>query len=129
MSLYTEEERLQLQQRKLRVFLEAFVPLAVSELQGQGGPDERDRQRARQFGEALASHGDVLLFPTRAKEATANRERIPGTADVAGQLARYLAVMAFSPGGVAFLLADEPLHFEASIDPDGRETMSEKQDE
>lgn len=128
MSLYTEEEFQVLQQRKLRIFLETFVPIAIWELQAQGGPDERDRELARQFGEVLASHGDALLFPTKAREATAQRPRIPGTSDMAGQLARYLAVQAFSPGGVTFL-ADEPIHFEASLDSDEAiETSRENQD-
>lgn len=128
MSLYTEEEFLELQQRKLKVFLETFVPIAIMELQMQGGPDERDRERARRFGEILASHGDALLFPTKAREATAEKPRVPGTSEMAGQLARYLAVQAFSPGGVTFL-ADEPLHYEASLDPDEAiEIIGENQD-
>lgn len=129
MSLYTEEERLDLQKKELGIFLETFVPLAIWELQRNGGPDTRDRELARCFGAVLASHGDALLFPTKAKEATAGRERVPGTQDMAGQLARYLAVMAFSPGGVTFH-ADEPLHYKASLDPDEAiETTGENQDE
>lgn len=120
MSLYTEEEFIELQKQKLRIHLETFVPLVIMELQRRGGPDERDRQRARQFGEVLASHGDALLFPTKAKAATTDRPAIPGTSEMAGQLARYLAVMAFSPGGVTFG-ADEPLHFEIETDPNDGE--------
>ena len=120
MSLYTEEERAMLQRRGLRMFLEAFVPPIMMELAAQGGPDELDRQRARQFGAVLASHGDALLFPTKAKAATTDLPANPGTQEMAGQLARYLAVMAFSPGGVTFV-ADEPLHFEIKIDPNDDE--------
>jgi hypothetical protein len=116
MSLYTEEEFDELQRRKLRIHLETFVPLLILELLRQGGPVELDRQHARHFGEVLASHGDALLFPTRAKVATTDRPAIPGTPEMAGQLARYLAVMAFSPGGVTFV-ADEPVHFEIETDP------------
>ncbi|GHO98662.1 hypothetical protein KSF_087100 [Reticulibacter mediterranei] len=80
----------------LQTSLSAAVPLRVLDYYEQGGPTAADVEAARVYGrDALAPHGDLLLFRSR-KEGE--------TAALFNGLAKALAVLAFLPGGVPPLL-------------------------
>lgn len=79
-------------QALLRTSLSAAVPLWVLDFYEQGGPTAADIEAVRVYGrDALAPHGDRLLFRSR-KEGE--------TAALFNGLAKALAVLAFLPGGV-----------------------------
>ena len=79
----------------LRCALEVAVPLWIERVR-DWSEAERARRRAV-CSQAVAKHGDVILYRERGK-----------TADAFNRLAEGLALLAFVPGGVT--LGD--LHFE-----------------
>jgi hypothetical protein len=82
-------------QELLQTSLSVAVPLWVLDFYEQGGPTTADIEAARAYGrDALAPHGDTLLFRSR-KEGE--------TAAMFNGLAKALAVLSFSPGGVPAL--------------------------
>lgn len=91
-----------------RAALEAGVPLAMHELERQGGPLERDYEQARAFGVTIATEGADILFRSKKRGVTAN---------LMTRLIRALAVLAYAPGGVTVV----GLHFDAGRpDADGK---------
>ncbi len=94
----------------MRLHVETCVPLMVYEILRSGGIDERHLARAKEHGQAIAEHGDALLYregTTRNKEGQINNI---GTAEMVNKLVEGLAILSFCPGGVTFL----GLHFDAS---------------
>lgn len=92
----------------LRDTLAAGVPLAMADLERQGGPLERDYAEARAFGETIATEGADILFRSRKRGVTAA---------LVTRLIRALAVLAYVPGGVTVA----GLHFDAGRpDADGK---------
>lgn len=79
----------------LVIALQAAVPLRMLELAKlhQHQRDYRVREWAEQACDAVASHGDDLMFGSKRKGATA---------DVFNHLAKGLAALACCPGGVTF---------------------------
>ncbi len=82
----------------IRCTLSALVPIAIFDLQQQGGPTDYHRERASAFGVKLGSEGDTLLYYVKGK-----------TGKIMGEFCEVLAVLAFVPGGVTVF----GLHFEA----------------
>ena len=76
---------------QLAAFMEIAVPMAICEIQGNGGPTDVDWSEARRFVSDLAEHGDVLLYGAGRKGQAA---------DLASRLAHAVAVLSFCPGGV-----------------------------
>lgn len=74
----------------LEICLSAAVPLWIDDLKQKGGPDDRDRELAQEYGSILAEKGDVLQFGGKKGEA----------ADLFNKLAHAVAVLAFQPGGI-----------------------------
>lgn len=83
----------------LPIFLSCSVPLRIMEMLRKGGPTDLDYELARNFRDALAEHGDTLLYGGKPGEA----------ASLANRLAHAIAVLAFSPGGIIIF----GQHFEA----------------
>lgn len=77
-------------EHQLTLFLECSVPLYIAALSDQGGPFDADIEAARAFGPELAARGDLMLYGGKPGEA----------AELAGGMARAIAVLAFCPGGV-----------------------------
>ena len=75
-----------------RAALAAGVPIAMQDLEQQGGPLERDYEAARAFGETIATEGADILFRSKKRGVTAK---------LMTQLIRTLAVLAYAPGGVS----------------------------
>jgi hypothetical protein len=75
----------------LQASLEIAVPLWIERLNAKGGPDAEDFSRASEFGEVLASRGDVLLFRGGKKGESA---------ELFNRTAEAIAVLSFLPGGV-----------------------------
>lgn len=76
----------------LRITLGAAVPLWIAELR-KLTPEQRIAL-ARECGDIVAAKGDVIQF----------RSKKPGeTAKAFNALAKGIAALAFSPGGVTFL--------------------------
>lgn len=75
----------------LTAALQVAVPLWAEAMREWG--DEALRAKARECGEALASHGDDVLYPGRPKGSTAS---------AFNTLAQALAVAALQPGGTDF---------------------------
>jgi hypothetical protein len=71
------------------------VPLRIAELLALSPPDRASRMALwqRESGQAIASHGDQILFRSKHRGETA---------EAFNHLARGLAVLAFAPGGVTF---------------------------
>ena len=84
----------------IRCTLEALVPIAIFDLQQQGGPDVYHQERARAFSSKLGAEGDTLLYNVKGK-----------TGKIMGEFCEVLAVLAFVPGGVTVF----GLHFEAVV--------------
>lgn len=90
------------QGKPLRLWLELAVPIALADLARRGGPSAEDYATAPEAAKALAEKGDRLMFGGRKGEAGA----------LAALLARRLAILAYSPGGVTFA----GLHWEVVIE-------------
>jgi len=80
--------------------LSALVPIAIIDLQQQGGPTDWHREQARAFGHVLGSEGDTLLYNVKGK-----------TGKNMGKFCEVLAILAFVPGGITTF----GLHFEANV--------------
>lgn len=78
-------------ERILWLIVATLLPLAIEEIAHRGGPTEADFERSRAAGFDLASSGDALQFGGR----TAAERRVGS-----GAIARALAPLAWSPGGV-----------------------------
>lgn len=76
----------------LQVSLATAVPLHIAELRGRSTEDLL--RIAQESATEVASHGDVVLYRSKKKGATAS---------AFNALARGLAVLAFAPGGVTFM--------------------------
>ena len=73
----------------LPLFVDAFVPLRIAELEAQGGPTDDDWARVKTYPADFGPRGEALLY------------RIKGeTGEMAGKLLDAIAVLAFSPGGI-----------------------------
>lgn len=87
----------------LRIALGAAVPLWIHEFR-KLTPEERIKI-VRECGDIVAEKGDVIQFKSKKRGETAK---------AFNALAKGIAVLAFSPGGVTFL-GD---HYEATLTPD-----------
>jgi hypothetical protein len=85
----------------LKISLSAAVPLWIERFK-QLTDDER-MAIAREAAQVVAEKGDIIQFRSKRKGETAN---------AFNQLARGIAVLAFSPGGVTVF----GLHFEVGLD-------------
>jgi hypothetical protein len=86
----------------LQASLELAVPLWISKLQYK--PMDYVLERARECGQMVASHGDIIQF----KSPKSSKETV-GTASAFNHLAEGIACLAFAPGGVTVF----GLHWEA----------------
>lgn len=97
----------------LLITLDAAVPLWLAELRSMTPIQRAEHVRtwAAEAAEVVASHGDTLMFRTRSHKLRAVQlgpasRRKPGaevsTAATFNALARGLAALAMSPGGVLF---------------------------
>jgi hypothetical protein len=82
----------------LEISLSAAVPLWIENLKAR--PWCEVKRRADICAQAVAEHGDVILYRSK---------KLGASADAFNRLAEGLAACAFAPGGVKFL----GLHFEA----------------
>lgn len=85
---------------RLRAHLQTHVPPLMQYYQRKGGPSERDFIRIRPFGQYIAEHGDIILFPTG---SGSDEEGL-------AKIVEGVAILAFAPGGITLL----GLHFDAS---------------
>lgn len=74
----------------LGISLDAAVPLWIAQLQLQ--PWAYVQERAKECGQHVAEHGDVIMFKEKGK-----------TGSAFNRLAEGLAALSFCPGGVKFL--------------------------
>lgn len=81
----------------LEITLQAAVPLWIEKLKRES--PERILEIARECGDFIAEHGDVVQF----KSSPAENKKFGGTAAAFNHLAQGLACLAFAPGGVKFL--------------------------
>ena len=73
----------------LPLFVDAFVPLRIAELEAQGGPTDDDWTRIKGYPADFGPRGEALLY------------RVEGeTGEMAWKLLDAIAVLAFSPGGI-----------------------------
>lgn len=72
----------------LMAHLDCAVPLLIAGMRAAGGPSEAEWVRGHQFARRLSADGDVLLFSG------------PDAAELAGEAALFVALLAFSLGGV-----------------------------
>jgi hypothetical protein len=87
----------------LTMTLSAAVPLWIDRLKLR--PLAEVLERARECGQFIAEHGDIILY----KSSPAEVRKFGGTAEAFNRLAEGLAALSFCPGGVRFM----ELHFEA----------------
>lgn len=71
--------------------LQVAVPLHIAEIRDWSS--EKRLREAKIAADAVAAHGDNILFKSK---------KAGGTAHAFNQLARGLAILAFQPGGVSF---------------------------
>lgn len=79
----------------LKISLSAAVPLWIHRVRSWS-PEMR-AARAKVCGQAVAEHGDVIMF----KQPATKKQPI-GTAEAFNMLAEGLALLSFYPGGVKF---------------------------
>ncbi|GIV86053.1 MAG: hypothetical protein KatS3mg054_0082 [Chloroflexus sp.] len=75
----------------LKSTLDAAVPLWILAIYSRGGPTKEDYEWASDGLEALGDHGDVLLFGSGKPGQVAKMFNV---------LAKSIAILSFSPGGV-----------------------------
>jgi hypothetical protein len=85
------------QEELLGLHLELTVPGLIAGLEQVGGPFPVHYQWLTAFAERLGAHGDGLLFTVRDQE---RRAAGTATAQLAGDLARAVAILSFQPGGI-----------------------------
>lgn len=97
-----EEKAEKTRDRLLRVALQMAVPLQVDRWRAENSTLKEIQQQAAFCGDVIAEKGDILQFGTK---------KTKGAVALAfAALARGLAALSFSPGGVEFL----GIHFESS---------------
>jgi hypothetical protein len=91
------EEKLYL----IQCTLSALVPIAIFDLQKQGGPSEWHFEQCHAFSWKLGAEGDTLLYRVKGK-----------TGKIMGEFCEVVAALAFVPGGISVF----GLHFEAKVE-------------